>query len=345
MSSFWSNTHNKASIHLWLSLLLLLIGSACGTQRETTHSRALNLYTDPPAAMVYSVRYYFQNEYQIQLNVSDNHDYSGAASFRRIQAEQDNPQADVYWSGDAIYCERLRQQGLGVPYREIPEVPEQFRDAQQTWTGFVGRGRVFLVRRSLADQPQSIREYTNPARKGRGVLANPLAGSTRTHFAALAAAWGDAKLAAFYRSLLENGTLITPTMEESAELVIRGERDFALVDTDVAIPMMLKAAGVEIVYPDRSSSDIGVMVIPQAIMILKGCKDLEAAKTLTDYLTSAVGGSRILEKEQFLVPLTRAVGTRSPYIWRTEALHVLAVDYPLAAARLPHMEKILRPAP
>ena len=341
-------SHRQSSAALFTAsagVLLLLISmlSACGGKaKEKTYERALNVYIDPPADMVYSVRYYFQNEHQIQLNIADNHDYSGAASYARIKAERKNPAADVYWAGDAIYCELLRQEGLTIPYRAVSDIPAQFRDPNQTWTGFVGRGRVLLVRRALEGQAKSILDYTKPAMKNRGALADPLHGSTRSHFAALAAVWGDQKLATFYRAAVENGTVITKTMEESAELVARGKRDFALVDSDVALRAMSKAAGVELVYPDQGAGS-GLMVIPQAVCILQGTQDAEAARTLADYLTSTIGVSRIVEKEQFLIPFLRSVGSRSPYLWRIEALKLLTFDYAEAARKLQAMDKILGP--
>jgi ABC-type Fe3+ transport system substrate-binding protein len=167
----------------------------------------------------------------------------------------------------------------------------------------------------------------------------------RSQFAALSVLWGDRELAAFYDALRKNGTQITKTPEESAALVSKGDADFTLVDTDVAIKEIEKGKPVEIVYPDQTKDDSGVMVIPNAVSVMTSCKNPEAAQTLVDFLTSLDSQVRLIRYEPSYFPLQGLVAITSPYIRRHETLHLLRFDYAAAAKKIVDMEKILETEP
>jgi iron(III) transport system substrate-binding protein len=321
---------------LVLSAVLLL---AAGCRR---HKREINLYVDPEPHMTYWAMWYFTQEFHIVVKQFHNPVISPATFVERLTAERDHPQADVYWCGDPIYCEILHERGLTVPARHQFQIPREFQSEENHWTGVVARARVLLVRQSLGkNAPQSIRAYTDPMWWGKGALADPLSGTTRSHFAALSVLWGDRELAAFYDALRKNGTRITKDNEESAALVAKGEAEFALVDIDVALKQIDTGSPVEIIYPDQGKNDIGVMMIPNALSIIKGCKDLDAAQKLIDFLTSVENEVRLIRFEQSYNPLENHTAILSPYVRHIEALRLLPVDYAAAAKKLPEMGKIL----
>ena len=317
-------------------VLLVLLVIAC--RRPV---KSLVMYIDPEPEVTFGLMYYYQREARVKVTQYHNHDYSGAAATALLTRERDHPKADVYWGGDPIYCEILRQRGLAIPFTTDSEIPQQYRDPHQTWIGFAARARVLLVREALNDKPQSIRAYTDPKFRGRGALANPLSGTTRSHFAALATVWGDQKLVEFYQALLHNGTHITKDTEESADLVVKGEADFALVDTDVAVARIQKLLPLAIIYPDSAKDQLGTMIIPNALMIVKGCKDFDAARDLVSYLTSLDGETRVVTLGPSHIPLNPGVAIRTRYTRRTESLEVMRFDYTAAAQKLLDMEKIL----
>jgi len=267
-------------------------------------------------------------------------DTSGASSCAQLLK---HAPADVYWSGDAIYNEYLRQQGLTVPYHSGADIPAAYRDAQDNWVGIAPRILVLLVRSTVkrSDRPTSIRAYADPVWKGKGALADPLKGSMRSHFAALSTAWGDQQTAAFYKAVRDNETKIVASQEESADMVVEGDADFALVDSDVALNRVRKNLPVELLYPDQVSGELGVIVTPNGLSIMRGCKNLPAARRLVDYLCSRDGERRGVSLAPAQVPLNEGVGTESPNMWRIESLHVMHTDYPAAAKKIMNMEKIL----
>ncbi len=333
-----------------LSIILL---AASGCRRHSAQAAPLAqvvLYSDPEPYMTFRVAGYFGAENQIRVDQFQFNDYSGAKSTERLNDEQthpgtfhDHPNADVYWSGDPIYCEILSQRGLTVQYRPTTFIPDAYRDSIDHWTGFAARARVLLVPSAFrtAERPQSVNAYTDPAWKGKGALADPLRGNSRSFFAALGVVWGDQKLAAFYRALRENGTALTGSDEESADLVVSGKAAFALVNTDLALDRIQKLQPLDIVYPDQGSGEPGVMPIPNAVTIMRGCKNLSGAQRLVDFLTSIEGERRIIGYSPWQTPLLVGIAPGSAYIQRLESVHVMRIDYFAAAHKFLDMEKIL----
>src|SRR5207248_1929147 len=127
--------------------------------------------------------------------VYDTEEAKSTGVMNRLIAEKANPQADVYWANEPVRAEALKKQGITTPYLSpsASEIPAQFRDAEQHWTGFSARGRVMIVNKSarLKAKPDSVLAYTDPRLKGRGVIANPLFGTTTAYIAALFTVWGD----------------------------------------------------------------------------------------------------------------------------------------------------------
>jgi iron(III) transport system substrate-binding protein len=323
-------------------LPIVLLAAGCQRRRPAT----INLYVDPEPFMTYRVLWYFTQETHINVEQFHNPKFSPADSIKRLILEKDHPAADLYWGGDPIYSEVLRERGLTLPSHHQFDIPDAFQEKDNHWTGISARARVLLVRQGLTqEKPQSIRAYTDPAWQGKGALSDPLIGNMRSQFAALSVLWGDRELAAFYDALRKNGTQITKTPEESAALVSKGDADFTLVDTDVAIKEIEKGKPVEIVYPDQTKDDSGVMVIPNAVSVMTSCKNPEAAQTLVDFLTSLDSQVRLIRYEPSYFPLQGLVAITSPYIRRHETLHLLRFDYAAAAKKIVDMEKILETEP
>ncbi|HWC99103.1 MAG TPA: extracellular solute-binding protein [Candidatus Sulfopaludibacter sp.] len=335
----------RFTIFLLVTLALL---SGCRPKKPV-----LIVYTDPESYMTGSVLYYYgiesktsAQQFQFRPAVDGPaplNDYSGAAATAQLIKESQEPVADAYWSGDPVYCEMLSQRGLTIPAHSMSNIPPAYRDHADNWVGFAPRVRVLLVRSALkrADRPTSIRAYTDPAWKGRGALSDPLKGNLRSQFAALSVTWGDEKLAAFYKALRDNQTQMTKSDEESADIVAEGDADFALVTSDVALTLLRKGLSMDIEYPDQGPGDLGTMLIPNAVAVMKGCKNLDGARKLVSFLTSTEGERRIIRLSPWQIPFNEGVGTASPYMRLPGAIHVMPVDYPAAARKLPDLEKIL----
>ena len=65
----------------------------------------------------------------------------------RLIAEKQRPRADVFWNGEFAQTILLKGKGCLAPYASpnAGDIPAQYRDPENCWTGFGGRARVLIV--------------------------------------------------------------------------------------------------------------------------------------------------------------------------------------------------------
>ena len=218
----------------------------------------------------------------------DTEEAKSTGAMNRLIAEKNNPQADVYWANEPIRAEVLKQKGICAKYisKNSLDIPIAFKDPQGYWTGFSARIRVFAVNKKIKNRPKSILAYIDPKWKGRGVIANPLFGTTTSQIAALFTIWGDTRGKEFLTLMKRNKIAISTSNGESADFVASGHYDFSLVDSDDVINRMRQGKPIDIVYPDQGKNEIGCFVVPNVVILIKGAPHPKEGKLLVDYLLS-----------------------------------------------------------
>lgn len=277
----------------------------------------------------------FERETGVHVRaVYDTEEAKGTGVMNRLLAEITNPQADVYWANEPIRAEVLKQQGVTVPY-ESPNaegIPARLRDTDAHWTGFAARARVLVVHEAVENPPQSILAYTDPAWRGRGVIANPLFGTTTTQMAALASLWGADSLMAFMDRAGANGTALSTSNGESADLVAQGAYAFSLVDIDDAISRQRQGQPVKMIYPDQGPQGLGTLLLPNAAMLIQGGPNPENGRLLIDYLLSEETERKLAASDAAQIPLHEGVEV-PPAVRPIDRTTVMPVDY-VEVARL-----------
>ncbi|MHC5004815.1 MAG: ABC transporter substrate-binding protein, partial [Planctomycetota bacterium] len=140
---------------------------------------------------------------------------------QRLRREADNPQADVFWSSEIFQTVALAQQGVLGEHLSDATVdwPIEFRDPERRWYGFAARARVivFAPDRVPAERvPRSWMDLTDPAWRGRVVMADPRFGTTGGHLGAMKSYWGhlmhgEAYYEAFLLGLADNEVRLLPS--------------------------------------------------------------------------------------------------------------------------------------
>jgi len=286
----------------------------------------------------------FEREAGVKVKaVYDTEEAKSTGVVNRLLAEKGNPQADVYWANEPIRAELLRQQGLTLPYRSpsAAGIPEQFRDPQGHWTGFSARARMLIVPKGLADKPASILAYADARFKAGAVIANPLFGTTTAHVAALFTVWGDERATRFLGDMHRNGVRISSSNGESTDLVARGSAQFALVDSDDVHSRQQQGAAVEGIYPDQEDGGLGCLIVPNAVMLIRGAPHPEVGKRLIDYLLSPQTEKKLAYSAAAQIPLHEGVDT-PPAVARLRALKVMQVDYAAVAAKMQAIQPLLK---
>ena len=274
--------------------------------------------------------------------VYDTEEAKSTGVMNRLLAEKDHPRADVYWANEPIRAEVLRQRGVAEPYRSpsAEGIPAGLRAPDWSWTGFSARLRVLCVGADVADPPTSVRAYADPRWKGKGVIANPLFGTTTSHVAALFTLWGDEEARRFLEAVRENGTAISTSNGESADLVASGRYAFALVDSDDVVNRMRQGRPVKLVYPDQGEGEPGLFLVPNAVLLVRGAPHPEAGRKLIDWLLSPATEEKLARADCAQVPLHPGV-PGPPELRPVDELRLLEVDWEAVARKMTEIQPFL----
>ncbi|MGH8701886.1 MAG: extracellular solute-binding protein [Burkholderiales bacterium] len=313
---------------LVLGLGLALAAAGCNGRRSSL-SQEVVVYTSVDQVFSEPVFRAFDQRSGVRVRVVfDTEETKSTGVLNRLIAEARNPQADVFWSGDPVRPFQLVKRGLVEPYLspQAAGLPASARAADGTWTGFAARARILLVNKGrvpAGEMPRSIRDLANPRWCGQTAMANPLFGTTTMHVAALFSVWGEARTRAFLEELKANGVRIASSNGEVKRLVVAGEVAFGLTDTDDANEALHDGANVEVVYPDQD--ELGMLVMPTSVVLLRRAPHADAGRRLIDYLLSADVERRMAENAAHM-PLREGVAT--PANVRSAAgLRTMQVDY------------------
>src|SRR3989338_6031405 len=219
--------------------------------------------------------------------IYDTEETKSTGLVNRLVAEKDNPQADVFWSGDPARPALLEFKGIITPYfsSTAADIPKSYKDEDGHWTGFSARARILLYNTNLVsmdEKPLSIFDLTKPVLRGQVAIANPLFGTTSIHMAALFIILVDEKAKKFMNDLKANGVKIVSSNSEVRRLVARGEVKVGITDTDDANVAIKEGSAVKIVYPDQSG--MGTLIMPNMVCLIKNSTNLDNGKKLIDYL-------------------------------------------------------------
>jgi len=262
-----------------------------------------------------------------------------------ILAERARPRCDVFWNNEIVNTLRLEQAGLLEEYasQRAGDFPEQYRSAESLWHGFAARARVLVVNTELVsdtDRPSSITDLADPQWRGKVGIAKPLSGTTASHAACLFVAWGQTRAERFFLDVRKNARILGGN-KQVAQAVARGELAFGLTDTDDAIIEQENGWPVAIVIPDQAEDQLGTLLIPNTVSIIRGAPHLESARVLVDYLLSPEVEKQLATGPSAQIPLGRSVN-QSSRIGLAPTTRSMQVDFQAAAAEWETTARFLR---
>jgi iron(III) transport system substrate-binding protein len=208
----------------------------------------------------------------------------------RLIAERNRPQADVFWSGEFGQTLLLKNESILAAYSSpsAADLPRQFRDTGDYWTGFGGRARVFIVNtdKLTPDQyPHSVNDMSDSRYPGNTIgIAYPMFGTTATHAAALYSFLGRENARTFFANISQRQVRVVDGNSVVRDLVADGQLAFGLTDTDDACGAVEKGKHVVIIVPDQQPGEMGTLVIPNTVAMIAGTPHPAEAKTFIDYL-------------------------------------------------------------
>jgi len=266
--------------------------------------------------------------------IFDTEETKSTGVLNRLITEKNNPQCDVFWSGDPMRADVLKQQGISESYKSPASlgVNPVFIDKDFHWIGFSSRARILLVNTDLMkleDIPQSILDLTNEKYKGKFAIANPLFCTTSFHISALFAELGDEKAKQFFEDLKRNEVVIASSNGDVKKKVVTGEVPMGLTDTDDGNEAIKEGAPVKVVFLDQNG--FGNLVVPNTVSLIINSPNQENGKKLIDFLLS-VEVEKMLAESSAQMPLHKNVPVPNS-VPSLDNMVAMKVDYGAVAKR------------
>lgn len=232
----------------------------------------------------------FENNTGIKVKVVyDTEETKSTGVLNRLIAEKDNPQCDVFWSGDPVRTIVLKNKDIILPYRSevANDIDLAYKDSAYYWTGFSARARVLIYNKDLLSEtevPRSIFDLSKEQYRAKVAIANPLFGTTTFHISALFTVLGNERAKQFMTDLKNNEIVIATSNGDVKKRVIQGEVLCGLTDTDDAYEAIKEGANVGIIFLDQNG--IGSLIMPNTVNLIKNSPNYENGIKLIDYLLS-----------------------------------------------------------
>lgn len=288
-------------VAIWLLFILTLscFAASCSFKKS---DKNVVVYTSVDQVFAEPVLKMFEKESGIKvLPVYDVEANKTSGLVNRLIAEKDLPRADVFWNGEIAQTLVLKEKGILKPYKSknASDIPDIYRDTENYWTAFGGRARVFIINTSLLkpdEYPNSINDLLNEKYPAKKIgIAKPLFGTTATHCAALYHMWGREKTLDFFNGLIDRGITVLDGNSVVRDQVADGQLLFGLTDTDDAISALEKGKPVTIVFPDQQEENIGTLIIPNTVSMIKGAPNTDNAKKFIDFILDKSTEKYLLE--------------------------------------------------
>src|SRR5204862_2953652 len=116
---------------------------------------------------------------------------------------------------------------------------------------------------------------------------------------------------------------------------------FALVDSDDAVSRVRQGKPIEIVYPDQGDGEIGVLVLPNATVLIRSGPNPQNGKKLIEYLVSKETERKLAFADCAQIPLHPGVEI-PPEIRRIEDTKTMGVGYADLARKMEDIQPFLK---
>jgi len=252
----------------------------------------------------------------------------------KLLAEKANPQADVIWGLAATSLLVLKPEGMLMPYapKGVERLDAQFRDkdnppawvGMDAWVAALCFNTVEAQKKSLP-KPASWKDLTKPVYKGTVVMPNPA--SSGTGFLDVSSwlqLFGESEGWKYMDSLHQNIGVYTHSGSKPCTMAGAGEYPIGVSFEFRAARQKKQGAPIDIVFPSEGSGwDM------EATAIVKGTKNLEAAKTLVDW--SVTDKAMKLYNEGYAVVAISKMSQPVEYLPANMLEHMAKNDFQWAA--------------
>lgn len=268
-------------------------------------SDALVVYCSCDASIAEAVIEAFEQKTGIEVDVRFDEEANKSLGLTNLLiAEQQNPRCDVYWNNQTLGTIRLAGQGVLQPYASVhaSRIPDQFKAHDALWCGFSARLRVFLVNTDAMEATEeSVATVLETGSLQRVAIAQPLFGTTLSHYSVLAGEIGLADVKAWHAEVQERGIQEVRGNSMTRDLVAEGVCDIGYTDTDDAFGAIDRNKPVAIL-PVRTPSG-KTICLPNSVAMIRDCPHPDKAKQFIDFLLSEEAEVMLANQSARQIPL------------------------------------------
>lgn len=269
-------------------------------------SRPLVVYAAGPGSLMKSLVADFQAHTGMRVNLFQ---ATTGKVLSRLEAEADNPQADVFISASWDLAQELDSRGWLQPYHSdyAAQVPEHLKTTSYVAQAVSALGIVWY-RDSDTPEPTDWMDLAAPVFRNHITMPDPaLSGASVDLLLGLEQAYGEAAWELFAR-LKQNGLEICGANDQALAPVLRGNKSAVFGSVDyVAYTAIEKGAHIKVIFPHS-----GTVMVPRPMMILKNARQPELALRFINYLLSDEGQASAAAA--WLMPARTDIITRRPSI-------------------------------
>ncbi|MBE2895915.1 ABC transporter substrate-binding protein [Pasteurellaceae bacterium HPA106] len=292
----------------------------------------LVVYCSATNAMCESEVQAFSKKYDVKTSFIRN---GSGSTFAKIEAEKNNPQADVWYGGTFDPQSQAGELGLLEAYQSpnLKEIDEKFRDpgkvkgnlSSAIYIGILGFGvnTERLKKLGINEVPKCWKDLLDPRLKGEIQIADPQSsGTAYTAIATFVQLWDEGKAFQYFKDLDKNISQYTKSGITPARNAARGEsavgigflHDYALEKE--------KGAPLELIAPcEGTGYELG------GVSILKGARNLDNAKLFVDWALSKEGQEVAWKSGQSHQTLTNTTAEQSPSAIDPNKLKLVNYDF------------------
>jgi len=212
----------------------------------------------------------------------------------QVIAEGDKSPADVIYTEESSPQVMLARQGLLARINDdaLENIPEDYRDGDNLWTGVLGRSRVVVYNPDMITEdelPSSIMDLQGDEWAGRFAFV-PTSGAFQKQLSAMIKLEGRDTAKAWLEGIKAHGKTYRKNTV-ALDAVERGEIDFALIN-NYYWDRQAKEKGIENIKSRLyffGTNDLGDMLTVASMGILESSKNKDAAQQFIAFATSKEG--------------------------------------------------------
>ena len=231
---------------------------------------------------------------------------SAGPALARLDAEKNNPVADVWMGAPSENHVLAKERGLTQPYfsPNAEVLDPKFRDPDGYWTSFYMNPMAVAINkqwqaRTRVEAPKSWRDLLKPEFRGQIQLPTPQSSGTAYNMlASLVLAWGEDEAMAYFKGLHANVQTYTQSGTAPSQAVALGQTGVAIQFTPAFLKLADEGYPIEIIFPEE-----GVGFEAPAVSIVAGAKNPEGAKKLVDWLLSEEGQATLSKAKTYFFPI------------------------------------------